>query len=783
MRDQTGSPLFPKDGSESPPLVLVPLQSFRLRHGPQDNTKDNKNGFVGRDELIHKLVKVLENTRDSRGSYLIAGYRGVGKTSVMERVLSEYKKHDDYVPSYKHLKNYQEFSNALNQEHNESIFKSYSLRFITRGQSFIRTLKGFYSTSKKRILFIVTTAVIISCGVLTLKYSNNPFLSDGNAFQLSLPIYLLLIWATTFSLLLLHVRPNNIIDVKINLGHDEVLNTRMVLFNIIALLKIEIGKRIYEDFRPVILNLFNCIIIAALSIYVLPDILYLITGNELLTDLNMQTTGSIDNALEHVDLTIIVWSLLWFYVVYLIFFHFPYRKTILGEITHLYNRVAHSMEQSSGVNSRFLSLGFKKVLEPLQEPQIEIELLNLLDRCRKYDLDLIFVFDELDKISVNSGTNFGEDSIRYKEGRISQQGNERSVTEQIKERKKRVDYLLGGLKNLITVGKARFFFIAGRDMLDAYQAEKGRTNALYESLFGHFFEVPSLLTDESDSDISRLASMIEVYVCRRLMPEPVALLFWSAYHYAKEREDKCNEEDYDIEKFFKKYILRKDINLNYLPYRLSTYYHFLIHSGVQERDAQLVIHTLRNFINYLTLHSWGNCKRLTTLFDGFTRRQGITERLTNYVDAIPGLESGSEVQYMLYFGLLENQRITFGANIFVMFNHHMSRQLGHADKLLVTTMAALHYTIKFHRSGFSRHHLYRMTEMMSIYSSPELNSAVDTAISLVLKPYIRRIRNGIYRYRFYSDAEQEIRYISRISDLESASFNFSLDSIENIKAH
>jgi len=48
---------------------------------------------------------------------------------------------------------------------------------------------------------------------------------------------------------------------------------------------------------------------------------------------------------------------------------------------------------------------------------------------------------------------------------------------------------------------------------------------------------------------------------------------------------------------------------------------------------------------------------------------------------------------------------------------------------------------------------------------------------------IRRVRNGSYRYRFHSCFEQEIRYITHVSDLESASYNFSLDAMGPVKKH
>lgn len=65
-------------------------------------------------------------------------------------------------------------------------------------------------------------------------------------------------------------------------------------------------------------------------------------------------------------------------------------------------------------------------------------------------------------------------------------------------------------------------------MLDSYQSEKGSTSSLYESLFNQVFEVPSFLTDDSDEEKTRLDSMIEVYVCRRLLDSETAKRYWRA---------------------------------------------------------------------------------------------------------------------------------------------------------------------------------------------------------------------------------------------------------------
>ena len=138
----------------------------------------------------------------------------------------------------------------------------------------------------------------------------------------------------------------------------------------------------------------------------------------------------------------------------------------------------------------------------------------------------------------------------------------------------------------------------------------------------------------------------------------------------------------------------------------------------------------------------------------------------------------------LQFGLIDQQRIILASNLYTQLYHVLGRQLSRSsDKLIVSTLAALQHILKFHRYPFSRYHLERMAETLNVYRPTELNNMIDALLTKVLRPQLRLIRNSHYRYRFNSEFEEEMRYISRVSDIESAAFNFSLDSSAAVKAH
>jgi hypothetical protein len=102
------------------------------------------------------------------------------------------------------------------------------------------------------------------------------------------------------------------------------------------------------------------------------------------------------------------------------------------------------------------------------------------------------------------------------------------------------------------------------------------------------------------------------------------------------------------------------------------------------------------------------------------------------------------------------------------------------DKLVVSSFSVFHYILKYHGLGFSIDHVLKTYEIINIHSSPELTRIVSIIINNVLHNHLRRVRNSFYRYRFSLLHEQEIHFITTISDGESAAFNFSLNAMDAV---
>jgi len=69
--------------------VYIELKNYEFFHSPYDETS-TKIRFIGREKIKNRIVSILKNTNVKSGSYLITGFRGMGKTSVVREALDEF---------------------------------------------------------------------------------------------------------------------------------------------------------------------------------------------------------------------------------------------------------------------------------------------------------------------------------------------------------------------------------------------------------------------------------------------------------------------------------------------------------------------------------------------------------------------------------------------------------------------------------------------------------------------------------------------------------------------
>ncbi len=68
--------------------IYLELHGYSFFHGPSEIENVDKR-FIGRARLIEKLKNLLTNDETKSGAYLITGYKGMGKSSLVSKVLSE----------------------------------------------------------------------------------------------------------------------------------------------------------------------------------------------------------------------------------------------------------------------------------------------------------------------------------------------------------------------------------------------------------------------------------------------------------------------------------------------------------------------------------------------------------------------------------------------------------------------------------------------------------------------------------------------------------------------
>lgn len=68
------------------PTIYIELHRFNFCHGTYQSSSRN---FIGRDQIRTRLRGILTHNDSNSGTYLITGYRGVGKTSLVNKVLDE----------------------------------------------------------------------------------------------------------------------------------------------------------------------------------------------------------------------------------------------------------------------------------------------------------------------------------------------------------------------------------------------------------------------------------------------------------------------------------------------------------------------------------------------------------------------------------------------------------------------------------------------------------------------------------------------------------------------
>ncbi|MBO4754778.1 MAG: hypothetical protein J5543_09300 [Bacteroidales bacterium] len=765
-----------------------------------------KEYLIGRDIIVERLKTWLLKDRDKGASYLVTGYRGMGKTCFVNRVIEQLVAVVDNIQNV--------FAYFLFY-----FFAFWPLLFFlyssekngTIGDLF---LKGEFVFNTETFLFFFIPLclaliwwMVARWPILREKTKKFYFLSHtllNAVFKEHKWISLNKISPREWN------RINNLIFggnnseasysrlcVKINLG-QEILREKDILS--------VLTYQLYEKWRrycqcSVITDLEKCVFTAFFSFIF--EFFYLRFINNplclalkdgfisLFTIIKRYLGITNDTWLDVMSFLPIIVCVLIFAFIFLIFRW--RRRSVLWKLKQLKKSVDASREHKKGFTINLKPSGkfsdgsissedintYK--YDVADTRVIESQLIEILNYIAASYLapTLYFVFDELDKI---------EDIDHDSDGEIPEYSNERNFPGggASRRRKHTVMRLLANMKYFTTTAKAKFIFIAGREMYDGYLADFTDREAAASSLFDGVIYVESFCKNEkSDRNVTYNA---ETYIARQLIPRS----------YIKERiikeliECKLKGSIYD------------NIDID-----LKMYYEFLImqyarcaakvDSDEQKRffdDARKcidrVIILLYHFSVYLFQISNGSPKKMRINFSSYVRlikkpiefqlpKNGLNKSPLEGTDL--DININRECKFLLTFTEKEQRVIGFIHYISFPINQIMSNADRFSDKLLVSASFLINHIYKFHKGGFSWRNLEQIPELLEVYKIPEFRSFINSILNYLLQTHMIMIHGGLYDYKFRKQISEEISIASKTSEEVSAIYNFTLDDSQSVKRH
>jgi hypothetical protein len=427
-------------------------------------------------------------------------------------------------------------------------------------------------------------------------------------------------------------------------------------------------------------------------------------------------------------------------------------RKLNSDITHRTER-ENSIHTKSESNVPGIGMKTKKSRGIADAREIEKELQDILNDIQQIPAimcrpKVVIVFDELDKVEPGD-TGSEKENQQTKASLFS--------IDAARERQTEILRILSNMKYFFSTARAKFIFIAGREMLDIHLADVSERNNYIGSIFNVVIPVPSFLTDHPTGkknlrQESGITLLPEEFVCRRLIP----------YDYQPEAYDLKSYRVYLENEIYKQKKGQED--------------------DFRQEKIEKIIAVLQQFIIYLAHVSKGAPKKMVQIFESFVEIH---------------IESDTKNKNTLFVQRYHNSRH------FLSFNYYKQYTLGviaylitpilyrlsesnikeYSDKLLVSTLRFIDFLFKFHKFSFSWKHLEISPEMLEINRAPELKSVAVELLNYLAQVHINKSNFSLYDYKFDSWIANEIFTMTKTDDVFSALFSFSLDELLPLKKH
>ena len=458
------------------------------------------------------------------------------------------------------------------------------------------------------------------------------------------------------------------------------------------------------------------------------------------------------------------------YVVKVLYYATPYQRkyrNIHALCTRLNATITDEEESSLKVKLEkwMTAIGIsnrkKKVSPPASIQEIEFELIKILEMFRQENLQLIIVFDELDKVDTNLRDMVEKnDSINPDFQKLSVRP-EQHVSSRV--RTQQVLKIVANMKYFLSTAKAYFLFIAGRELFEAFQADMCDRDFSISSIFNGVLNVESFLNGKSGI-FNNTAIRTEEFVCRQLLPPN-----------------------------FEKMVKHSAIYSQNMIFSLKNYYIFRLEEIIEKEDKverkqqECICQELQflyHFVNYLAFISNGSPKKITLFFEKYVRSKDYLENVEkiNFISDMISNGKDSKSIFYLSWGFRKIQKVNFVHYLtYPLIQGLLNRNSHSGDKLLISSSFLITYILKLHNNGFSWRNLEQTPELQELNKTPEMRDYLNTFINFMNHNLVTTVPCGLYHYKFPMKVIEEISYHSRLSGEMSTLFNFSSTDLQGIK--
>jgi len=772
------------------------VPGFAFRH---DNQIKGKDKFVGREIQMTKLFLWL-NSDSLSGSYLVTGYRGMGKSLLVSRVL------------HKLCRPQKEWKELVFKAAAICAFVSFFCLMVVKelNVSFDYESIGIAAAivSGFCILFLWLSKVL---GPLRLWYRTIRW-QWGHRFNKDhLAKYVLKMDDGTD-------RRQWRVPIQINLG-QEVLNERDVLGIIAQNVRVKYGQYVKNKQNRPLLAYLPVVLVSLLSCFVtglciqyfketfpLNSIITttitikegIINFKEEIKGFGNYCYGAVVYLHHHQivrNTAVLLFAVALYFLLkwigkcicsWLPYVSTPYKA--IHRLNSLCDRINSSVNEDTGtlpkVSNNWLTVsvlgrGKNKVYPIANVREIEQELQEIInsindDNCcpRIFQIKFIIVFDELDKVSSEGNAQqSGNKAMETPEFDASVEGF--SGTMGYEARKRDILHLLANMKLFIATVRAKCVFISGHELYDASLADLSDREFAISSIFNGVLNVDSFLSPERDQN--EVSSMTELYLATMLLPED----FITKKMLKNADENHVLKEELPSLRWYNEYLMeeltdsKKKFDDDYIMRR--------------EAEIRYAIEFLHYFAVYLAHVCNGSPKKISTYFEKYVRTEYDVDPLYEWGDVLSfgkPCERKTKKQCVLWFDPNAQQFINFLYYIASPVMRAITNEVSHyGDKLLVTSSFMLDQIYKYHGKGFSWRNLEQMPELLNANKNPELRDSMASLMEFLLQTHITQISFGIFQYKFHKQIAEEITYISMTSEEASAIFNFTLNESSTVKRY